>query len=102
MRNTLLILLTASTLLLSACKGTGETKQSKQFTEKEALEFLYAYMPLGDSVDYSETYYRECINYAFRAKAEMPWGASIPEREFKHFVVPVRVNNENLDRFRAT
>jgi protein involved in sex pheromone biosynthesis len=40
MRNTLLILLTASALLLSACKGTGETKQSKQFTEKEALEFL--------------------------------------------------------------
>ena len=102
MKNTLLIIITASALLLSACSGTGETKQSKQFTEKEALEFLYAYMPLGDSVDYSEEYYRECINYAFRAKAEMPWGASIPEREFKHFVVPVRVNNENLDAFRKT
>ena len=102
MKNTLLIIITASALLLSACSGTGETKQSKQFTEKEALEFLYAYMPLGDSVDYSEEYYRECINYAFRANAEMPWGASIPEREFKHFVVPVRVNNENLDAFRKT
>ena len=102
MRNTLLILITASALLFSACAGTGETKQSQQFTEKEALEFLYAYMPLGDSVDYSEEYYRECIHYAFRAKEEMPWGESIPEREFKHFVVPVRVNNENLDAFRKT
>ena len=102
MKNTLLIIITASALLLSACKGTGETRQSKQFTEKEALEFLYAYMPLGDSVDYSEDYYRECIHYAFRAKEEMPWGTNIPEREFKHFVVPVRVNNENLDAFRST
>ena len=99
MRNTLLILLTFSALLLSSCDG--EAKQ-KPFDEKEALRFLYQYMPLGDSVDYTEDYYRECIHYAFLAKEEMPWGKSIPEREFKHFVVPVRVNNENLDRFRAT
>ncbi len=102
MRNTLLIFVAFSALLFSACKGSEETKQNHQFNEKEALDFLYTYMPFGDSVDYSEEYYRECINYAFRAKAEMPWGASIPEREFKHFVVPVRVNNENLDTFRET
>jgi transglutaminase-like putative cysteine protease len=30
----------------------------------------------------------------------MPWGASIPEEEFLHFVLPLRVNNENLDNFR--
>ena len=99
MKNTLFILLTISALLFSGCAG--EAKQ-KTFNEKQALQFLYQYMPLGDSVDYSEDYYRECIHYAFLAKEEMPWGASIPEREFKHFVVPVRVNNENLDRFRAT
>ncbi len=98
MKNTLLILITASALFFSACSSEKETA----FTEKEALEFLYAYMPLGDSVDYTEDYYRECIHYAFLAKEELPWGESIPEREFKHFVVPVRVNNENLDRFRAT
>ena len=99
MRHTLLLLIAASSLLFTSC--TGSVKQ-KPFTEKEALEFLYAYMPLGDSVDYSEDYYRECVHYAFRAKEELPWGASIPEREFKHFVVPVRVNNENLDAFRST
>jgi len=99
MRNTLLLIIAVSTLLFSSCKE--ETKQ-KTFGENEALEFLYAYMPLGDSVDYTEDYYRECIHYAFRAKEELPWGASIPELEFKHFVVPVRVNNENLDAFRST
>ncbi len=99
MKNTLFLLLTFSALLFSNC--TGEAKQ-KAFNEQQALEFLYQYMPLGDSVDYTEDYYRECVHYAFLAKEEMPWGSSIPEREFKHFVVPVRVNNENLDRFRAT
>ena len=99
MKNTLFLILTFSALLFSGCAG--EVKQ-QDFNEEQALQFLYEYMPLGDSVDYTEDYYRECINYAFRAKAEMPWGTSVPEREFKHFVVPVRVNNENLDRFRAT
>ena len=99
MKNTLLAFITFTALLFSSC--TGEAKP-KKFNEKAALEFLYQYMPLGDSVDYTEDYYRECIHYAFLAKEEMPWGKSILEREFKHFVVPVRVNNENLDRFRAT
>ena len=99
MKKSFLILVTFSALLFSSC--TGEAKP-KKFNEKAALEFLYQYMPLGDSVDYTEDYYRECIHYAFLAKEELPWGKSIPEREFKHFVVPVRVNNENLDRFRAT
>ncbi|MBR5912503.1 MAG: transglutaminase domain-containing protein [Bacteroidales bacterium] len=99
MKNTLLIFVAFSALLFSGCAG--ETKQ-QAFNEEKAMQFLYEYMPLGDSVDYTEDYYRECINYAFRAKAELPWGVSVPEREFKHFVVPVRVNNENLDRFRAT
>lgn len=70
--------------------------------EREALQFLYAYMPLGDITDYSGDYYKENINLSFKAKEEMPWGNDIPEREFNHFVLPVRTNNENLDDFRAT
>jgi len=98
MKNTLLIIITASALLLSACKE----EQNHQFDENDAIEFLYTNMLFGDNLDYPESYYRENVHYAFRAKEEMPWGASIPEREFKHFVVPVRVNNENLDAFRST
>ena len=99
MKNTIFTTIILAALVFAGCKE--EPKQTS-FDEKAALDFLYAYMPLGDSVDYSEDYYRECIHYAFLAKQELPWGASIPEREFKHFVVPVRVNNEGLDRFRAT
>ena len=65
--------------------------------EKEALEFLYAYMFNGDVTDYSGEFYHENVKAAFKAREEMPWGKDIPEREFNHFVMPVRVNNENLD-----
>lgn len=65
--------------------------------EYEALEFLYAYMYLGDIMNNSPEFYRECCDYTFKAVREMPWGEEIPERELRHFVLPPRVNNENLD-----
>jgi transglutaminase-like putative cysteine protease len=68
--------------------------------EQEALSFLYAYMPLGDITDYSGDFYLKNVRTTFQAKAEMPWGKEIPEVIFRHFVLPVRVNNENLDESR--
>lgn len=64
------------------------------------MAFLYRYMPLPDRYDYSEEFYRRNVDAAIRARREMPWGAHVPEREFRHFVLPVRVNNENLDNSR--
>lgn len=68
--------------------------------EKEALTFMYAYMPIGDITDYDGQFYLDNIRSSFRARVEMPWGDSIPEDIFRHFVLPVRVNNENLDESR--
>lgn len=65
--------------------------------EFEALEFLYAYMSLGDIMNCTPDFYKECFDYTRKAVREMPWGESIPERELRHFVLPPRVNNENLD-----
>jgi len=65
--------------------------------EKQALEFLYAYMPLGDLLNKDAAYYLENYRLMVMALDEMPWGDVIPEREVRHFVLPVRVNNENLD-----
>lgn len=67
---------------------------------RQALQFLYAYMPLPDVIDYSGDYYLMNVDYALKARAEMPWGATVPDREFLHFVLPVRVNNENMDESR--
>ena len=68
--------------------------------QKEALTFLYAYMPVADIADYPGDYYLEQVDYSLRAREEMPWGKSVPELEFRHFVLPIRVNNENLDHSR--
>ena len=69
--------------------------------ELEAMEFLYAYMPLGDIVNQSPEYYLDHYRMTMTALENMPWGKKIPERELRHFVLPVRVNNENLDSARA-
>lgn len=68
--------------------------------EREALTFMYAYMPIGDITDYSGDFYLKNIRSSFQARNEMPWGDSIPEMIFRHFVLPVRINNENLDESR--
>ena len=65
--------------------------------QREAMTFLYAYMPLVDIADKSGEYFLENVNYSLKAREEMPWGKLIPEREFRHFVLPLRINNENLD-----
>ena len=64
--------------------------------EREALEFLYAYMPLADVTDYSTDFYLENVRASLALKDR--WG--VPEREFRHFVLPLRVNNEPLDSAR--
>ena len=69
-------------------------------TQADYVDFLYKYMPLPDKSDYPRAFYEKNVALSLQAKAEMPWGKSVPEREFRHFVVPVRVNNENLDNSR--
>lgn len=77
----------------------GCSTQSEQEVQ-EALDFLYANMPLPDSVDYSREFWETNVRATLKARREMPWGQKVPEREWKHFVLPLRVNNENLDTAR--
>ena len=69
-------------------------------TRDDYVSFLYQYMPLPDKTDYPLEFYQQNVSLSLTARAAMPWGEDVPEREFKHFVVPVRVNNENLDMSR--
>ncbi len=68
--------------------------------EEQALKFLYAYMPLSDLADYSIEFMKANVIKSLQARNETPWGKQIPEEVFLHFVLPLRVNNENLDSFR--
>ena len=65
--------------------------------ERDALKFLYTYMATPDALDYDADFYLANIRASLQAAREMPWGASVPDREWRHFVLPVRVNNEDLD-----
>lgn len=69
--------------------------------EREALEFLYAYMPLADITDYPGEFHLMNVRASQKATHEMPWGEMIPEEVFRHFVLPARVNNEHLDSARV-
>ena len=66
-------------------------------SEREALMFLYAYMPIGDITDYSGNYYLENLRLSEQARNEMSWGKNVTDELFRHFVLPIRVNNEYLD-----
>ncbi|MCL2436234.1 MAG: Ig-like domain-containing protein [Lentimicrobiaceae bacterium] len=74
--------------------------KSLTLKEKEALQFLYAYMPLSDLADYDGTFFLNHVRYAFKVQDEMPWGTTVPEDIFRHFVLVYRVNNEDLDTAR--
>ncbi|MBF1393399.1 MAG: transglutaminase domain-containing protein [Prevotella histicola] len=79
-----------------------QTKGEKPTNEEEeALKFLYAYMPIADITDYTKAYHLNNVRTALRTKKEMPWGNKVPELLFRHFVLPMRVNNEPLDSSRT-
>jgi transglutaminase-like putative cysteine protease len=82
--------------LFSVFNQNLSTKQS------EALKFLYAFMPLSDLAGYNGDFFLANINMSLRAQSESKWGKDIPEDVFLHYVLPCRINNENLDSFRIT
>lgn len=69
-------------------------------TREEAKDFLFKSMSPADKADYTEQFYIDNIEISLRAREEMPWGKTVPDREFLHFVLPVRANNETLDSSR--
>lgn len=69
--------------------------------ENEILKFLYAYMPLADITDYTTAFHLTNVRVTLQAQREMPWGKQVPQLLFRHFVLPLRVNNENLDSSRT-
>ena len=79
-----------SLLLVAACNTPSSTY----------LDWLYASMPLPDSLQHSRSWWEANVDKTLQVRKDMHW--NIPEREFRHFVLPLRVNNESLDDFRLT
>lgn len=112
--------------MLTACGGSGqlvEDAQTRQSVEQQmaarqswlpampegmtpqetqGMQFLYAYLPLNDVADYSPELFLSNVRASLQARQEMPWGGKVPNDLFLHYVLPVRINNENLDTSRVT
>jgi len=76
------------------------TESASDRQQREALQFMLAYMPLSDIAFYDPEFLKANIDAALDTRKEMKWGATVPYEIFLHFVLPQRVNNENLDSFR--
>ena len=83
------IILLTSVMVLASCKGPVE----------KYTAWLYKYMPLPDSIQYDREYWESNVAKTLEVRENMAW--NVPEREFRHFVLPLRVNNETLDDFRT-
>ena len=127
-RSTLLIVIAMLSVLLSSCqdhfiadRGVRESvhqafesrrsyfteggvfdifEQELSSQERGAMEFLYASMSSADMADYTGEFFLENVRVALRAREQMEWGERLPDDLFRHFVLPVRVNNERMDEFR--
>ena len=79
----------AAVLLLTGCGA----HRTQKYTD-----FLYESMPLPDRMVQTGEWWRANVEKTLQVRQRMGW--DIPEREFRHFVLPLRVNNEALDDFR--
>ena len=81
------------TLIVAACGS------EPRGAADEYVDFLYANMPHPDFAAHPFAYWEANVEKTLEVRERMGW--DIPEREFRHFVLPLRVNNEPLDDFRT-
>ncbi|MFC9775570.1 transglutaminase domain-containing protein [Paenibacillus chitinolyticus] len=79
----------------------GVFRQKLTQEETWALKFLYAYMPLNDLADYDGVLFLNHVRTTLEIRAKVPWGERVPDHLFLHFVLPLRVNSENLEDCRG-
>ena len=69
--------------------------------EAWALKYLYAYMPVNDLADYDGRLFLNHVRKTLEIRERMPWGTRVPDRLFLAFVLPYRVNTENIEDSRG-
>ncbi|NMO94443.1 transglutaminase domain-containing protein [Paenibacillus lemnae] len=75
----------------------------QDLTEEEvrALKYLYAYMPVNDMADYDGELFLNHVRQTLDIRRRVPWGQRVPDELFLHFVLPYRVNTENIEDVRG-
>ena len=88
------ILISIFTLSLFSCDDSWKPGSVESYTE-----FLLDNMSSADSMIYPWSFWTKNVEKTLEVREKMGW--KISERDFKYFVLPLRVNNENLDDFRT-
>ena len=70
--------------------------------QRKAADFLLANLPENDRSNIPAQALRENIDYAFTARGETPWAASVPFDIFLHYVLPHRLIDEPFKPWRKT
>ena len=96
---TFLLLFTLSALSISS-QATDKQALTHHEEAQLLVDMLGETLATPDKADYSRDFYFKNYMTSLQARDEMPWGKMVPKREFRHFVLPVRINNENLDTAR--
>lgn len=75
----------------------------EDLTEEEtwALKYLFAYMPGNDLADYNGELFLSHVRTTLNIRKQMPWGSRVPDHLFLHFVLPYRVNTEDIEDSRG-
>ncbi len=68
--------------------------------EQGGASFLIANMPLIDLTEMDSTTFLEHIRYAYKVRQEFPWAKTLPEDKFLHYVLPYRMSQEPIEKWR--
>ncbi len=74
--------------------------QELTIQERVGAAFLIANMPTVDLVEMDAATFTEHVRYAYRARREFAWTRDLPEDAFLHFVLPYRMSQEPVERWR--
>lgn len=88
------ILISVFTVSLFSCDDSWKPGPVELYTD-----FLLDNMSSADSMVYPRSFWTKNVEKTLEVREKMGW--KISERDFKYFVLPLRVNNENLDDFRT-
>lgn len=97
-RTLIMRLLSKRFLILAGIVAVALVMVSCDCGKRKYVDFLYGSMPLPDRVMYPQEWWEANVEKTLEVRRRMGW--DVPEREFRHFVLPLRVNNETLDDFR--
>ncbi len=96
-----------SALAEQALKNAGENKvelkkalENTPVEQKEAMQFLIAYMPEKDLKSLKGSYLLENVALAYQAREAFPWAKNVPKEIFFNDILPYASMNETRDNWR--